>query len=115
MQTFHSPMAQKGPKRQFFVYFLDVFPYIWPLAGPNIAKKGGPLQALARGDRQTHFGTFNFWVTPGFEYFSCHWAAGAAESRTKPTMAGLLGYERGCSSSWLDQELEIVRIPGKLQ
>ena len=36
---------------------------IWPLAGPNIAKKGGPLRKFARGHRQTHFGTFNFWVT----------------------------------------------------
>ena len=24
----------------------------------------GPLQKLARGDRQTHFGTFNFWIKP---------------------------------------------------
>ena len=29
--------------------------------GPNIAKKGGPLRKMAWGDRQTHFGTFNFW------------------------------------------------------
>ena len=42
--------------------FRAVFPYIWPLAGPNIAKKGGPLPKLARVDRQTHFGTFNFWI-----------------------------------------------------
>ena len=26
---------------QFFDYFLAFFPYIWPLARPNIAKKGG--------------------------------------------------------------------------
>ena len=38
---------------------------MWPLAGPNIAKKGWPLQKLARVDRQTHFGTFNFWFKPG--------------------------------------------------
>ena len=60
----------KGPKRQFFLHFFTifsaVFPNIWPLAGPNIAKKGGPLQKLARVDRQTHFGTFNFWLQPGF-------------------------------------------------
>ena len=29
----------------------------------KFAKKGGPLQKLARGYRQTHFGTFDFWVT----------------------------------------------------
>ena len=39
---------------------------MWPLAGPNIAKRVGSLQALARVDRQTHFGTFNFWLKPGF-------------------------------------------------
>ena len=37
----------KGPKRQFFLHFFTifsaVFPYIWPLAGPNIAEKGWPL------------------------------------------------------------------------
>ena len=27
----------------FFTIFSAVFPYIWPLAGPNIAKKGWPL------------------------------------------------------------------------
>ena len=31
----------------------------------NIAKKGGSLRK-SRGDRQTHFGTFDFWVEPGF-------------------------------------------------
>ena len=35
----------KGPKKtifpSFFYYFFVVFPYIWPLAGPNIAKKVG--------------------------------------------------------------------------
>ena len=50
----------------FFIIFRHVFPNIWPLAEPNIAKKGGPLQKLARVDRQTHFGTFNFWLKPGF-------------------------------------------------
>ena len=62
----------KGQKRQFFLHFFTifsaVFPNIWPLAGPNIAKKGGSLQKLARGDRQTHFGTFNFWLKPGSLY-----------------------------------------------
>ena len=42
---------------------------MWPLAEPNIAKKGGPLRTMARGDRQTHFGTFNFWAKPLFERF----------------------------------------------
>ena len=41
---------KKGPKRLFFnifCYFLAVFPYIWPLAGPNIPKKGWPLLGKA--------------------------------------------------------------------
>jgi len=37
-----------------------MFHNIWPLTGPNIAKKGGVLQKWARGDWQTHFGTCNF-------------------------------------------------------
>ena len=45
----------------FFAFSLN----IWPLTGPNIAKKGWPLQKMARVDQQTHFGTFNFWVKPG--------------------------------------------------
>ena len=60
----------KGPQKRkicrFFNIFSALFPNIWPLAGPNIAKKGEPLQKLARVDRQTHFGTFNFWIKPGF-------------------------------------------------
>ena len=63
----------KGPKKAifppFFTIFSAFFPNIWPLAGPNIAKKGWPLQALARVDRQTHFGTFDFWSKPGFWWF----------------------------------------------
>ena len=51
--------------------FSTFFQYIWPLAGPNIARKGWPLQKLARDDRQTHFGTFNFWTKPLFEHFGC--------------------------------------------
>ena len=31
----------KRSKRQFFEYFLAFFLYIWPLAGPNIAKRVG--------------------------------------------------------------------------
>ena len=43
-------LTGKGPKsqkKQFFDYFLVVFPYIWPLARPNIAKKGWPLLGKA--------------------------------------------------------------------
>ena len=58
------PKKDKNPS--IFAIFSAFFPYIWPLAGPNIWKKGGPLQALARVDRQTHFGTFDFWIKPGF-------------------------------------------------
>ena len=50
----------------FFTMFSVFFPNIWPLAGPNIARKGWPPPKMARVDRQTHFGTFNFWVKPGF-------------------------------------------------
>ena len=65
-RVFQVVWAQKGKNPSFFCYFFGRFPYIWPLAGPNIAKKGGPLQKLARVDRQTHFGAFNFWLKPGF-------------------------------------------------
>ena len=61
---------EKAKKRQqsidFFAIFSALFLNIWPLAGPNIEKRVGSLQALARVDRQTHFGTFNFWIKPGF-------------------------------------------------
>ena len=56
-------------KPAFSIFFSALFLNIWPLAGPNIAKKGGPLQKLARVDRQTHFGTFDFWIKPGFWCF----------------------------------------------
>ena len=63
-----APEGAFGPKKakihRCFAIFSAVFPNIWPLAGPNIAKKGWPLQALARGDRQTHVGTVNFWLKP---------------------------------------------------
>ena len=55
-----------GLQGLFFTIFSAFFLNIWPLARPNIAKKGGPLHKLAREDRQTHFGTFNFWLKPGF-------------------------------------------------
>ena len=37
--------SPKGAKTRMFLIF---FSYIWPLAGRNIAKKGGPLRKLAR-------------------------------------------------------------------
>ena len=61
--------SPKGAKTRIFLILSAFFPYTWPLAGPNIARKGGPLQKLARGDRQTHFGTFNFWAKPLFARF----------------------------------------------
>ena len=51
------------PKRYFCIFgicFL-LFPYMWPLAGPNIATKGWPLQKMARDDRQIHFETRKCW------------------------------------------------------
>ena len=58
--------SPKGAKTRISYIFSTAFPYIWPLAGPNIEKKGGPLPKTARVHRQTHFGTFNFWIKPGF-------------------------------------------------
>ena len=46
------------------------FPFLWALAGPNIAKKVGPLQKGARGDRQTHLGTFDLLGQTHFETFN---------------------------------------------
>ena len=65
-QQTESGKPKKSKINRFLNIFSAFFPNIWPLAGPNIAKKGGPLQKLARGDRQTHFETFNFWAKPGF-------------------------------------------------
>ena len=48
----------------FSIFFL----FIWPLAGTSIARKGWPLQKIGEGDRQTHFGTFNFWTKPLFRH-----------------------------------------------
>ena len=68
-----APEGAFGPKKATFAYLLSFFPYIWPLAGPNIAKKigavaktGGAASTTTRGDRQTHFDTFfvgnaQFW------------------------------------------------------
>ena len=52
--------SPKKPKPSFFNICSSFFPYIWPLAGAIVAKKGGPLRKLARDDQQTHFGTFSF-------------------------------------------------------
>ena len=54
-RPFHSQFYRlsyiKGPKRLFFLHFAVIFsavsPYIWPLAGPNIVKKGWPLLGKA--------------------------------------------------------------------
>ena len=32
-----------------------------------MTKKGWPLPKMARLHGQTHFGTFDFWIKPGFE------------------------------------------------
>ena len=57
----------KDPKRCLLIYFLTFFQHSWPLAGPDIARKGGQLLKMTRRDRQTHFGTFDFWVKPILE------------------------------------------------
>ena len=43
----------------FYILFIRLWD-IWSRAGPNITKKGGPLQKMARGDRQTHLGLLTF-------------------------------------------------------
>ena len=49
-----------GPKkaqiRRFFAIFSAVFPYIWPLAGPNIAEKDAALVKKALGRVWEGFG-----------------------------------------------------------
>ena len=41
----------------------------WPWQGQILQKRDGPLRKLARGDGQTHFETFNFWIKPWFLWF----------------------------------------------
>ena len=52
----------KGPKRQFVLHFLTIFstffPYIWPLAGPNIAEKGAAIVEKALGSLRDGFGSW---------------------------------------------------------
>ena len=65
MANRYTRIFDAGGKGNFSFIFHDVFgrfPYIWPLAEPNIAKKGGPLPKTAQVHRQTHFGTFNSWL-----------------------------------------------------
>ena len=85
-------MPKKAKIHRFFNIFSAFVPNIWPLAGPNIAKKGGPSQALARVDRQTHFGTFDFWVKPGFGAFNFgnarFWRLGAPKTHISGRMDG---------------------------
>ena len=57
-----SPYRDSCRKCPIFFLFFNIFRNIWPLAKPNIAKKGGLLQKLARDDRQTQFGTLSFGV-----------------------------------------------------
>ena len=45
-----------GPERQLFHDFPVVFPYIWPLAVPNIAEKGAALVEKDPGRVQDGFG-----------------------------------------------------------
>ena len=49
---------KKGSKRQFFDYFLAFFPYIWPVAGPNIAKKGRFVAKIGEGGSTNPFWNF---------------------------------------------------------
>ena len=50
---------QSQKAKTLIVYIFGLFPsYIWPLAGPNIAKKDGPLRELARGGSANPFWDF---------------------------------------------------------
>ena len=50
---------------QFFTIFFDRFSIYLAPSGAKYCEKGLAVTKLARVDRQTHFGTFNFWVKPG--------------------------------------------------
>ena len=52
----------KSPKKakihRFFKYVFDLFPNIWPLAGPNIAKKGLAVTKIGEGGSTNPFWDF---------------------------------------------------------
>ena len=77
--------------RFFAIFFRPFSKYLAP-SGAKYCEKGGPLQKLARVDRQTHFETFNFWVKLLFLLFLTIF------SRIIWIFAGLQG---GCASSRL--------------
>ena len=57
--------GQKKPKKAIFLYFLlffGIFSYIWPLARPNIAKKGAAIGEKGPGRVRDGFG----WLRDGF-------------------------------------------------
>ena len=58
------PDLYKRPKKAMFLLFFHdfsvIFPYIWPLAGPNIAKKGGFVTKTGEGWSTNPF--WDFWL-----------------------------------------------------
>ena len=69
---------------QFFLHFFTIFsaafPYIWPLAGPNIAKKGWPLLGKALDGFGMGLEAANF----GNAGFKCLQALSTPNSRFDP-------------------------------
>ena len=110
----HGFFKPYGPKKaifpSFFHDFFGLFSKYLAASAAKYRKKGGPLQKLARGDRQTHFGTFNFWFKTGFVDFLLKKlnfqaviksAASAASPILSPSNRG------GCASSRLDHSLKV--------
>ena len=69
----------KGTKRQFFDYFFAVFPYIWPLARPNIAKREPLLwKKLREGPEMGLAGFGKVWEGFGMFGMASGWVWEAA-------------------------------------
>ena len=68
----------------FLNYFFDVFPYIWPLDGPNIAEKCWPLLGKAWERVWEGFGKLDFQAV-----------IKSAASAASPTAWELHGSARG--------------------
>ena len=113
------------------MYFLTIFLYIWPLAGPNSAKKGGAVAKWARDELQAHFGTFDFLDFRGIssrDQVGCQRSLQEAQIQGRKLQGGAgrrlgwratdSGHSPGASfpgfgaSSRLDHGLKFYVIPG---
>ena len=54
--SYEEILIERVPKGQFFDYFFAFFPYIWPLARPNIAKREAAIEEKAPGRVRDGFG-----------------------------------------------------------